>query len=242
MPRFFTDNIDCDHIEIVGQDARHIALSLRMKIGDSIIFCDGKGQDAECILESISPESVSAAVKKRFSSVSEPKTKVVLFQALPKSDKMEYIVQKSVELGVAKIIPVLTSRCISRPDEKTMNKKIDRLQKISDEAAKQSGRGILPKIGNLMNLKEALKEMSTYDLPILFYEHAEEPLSKTMENKEIHTIAVFIGSEGGFSEEEAKLAKEYGLHVTSLGPRILRCETAPVAGISAIMYAMGEMQ
>ena len=149
MPRFFVDSVESDTVEITGGDARHIALSLRMKIGERLVLCDGNGREAECEIKEICPESVVLSVVSRCDSKAEPKTEVILYQALPKFDKFEYIVQKSVELGVSRIVPVLTSRCISRPDEKTMAKKIERLQKIADEAAKQSGRGRLPKVSGL---------------------------------------------------------------------------------------------
>lgn len=242
MPRFFVDSLEKDIIEISGGDARHIALSLRMKTGERLMLCDGKGTDAECEIKEICPESVMLSVISRCASKAEPKTEVVLYQALPKFDKFEYIVQKSVELGVSRIVPVLTSRCISRPDEKTMAKKIERLQKIADEAAKQSGRGKIPEVSGLLSFKNAVKEMSTAKLPILFFEHAEEPLSEHMKKHSEGNIAILIGAEGGFSDEEAEYAVQNGVYSASLGPRILRCETAPIAAISAIMYAAGEME
>lgn len=242
MPRFFVDSVEGDAVEITGSDARHIALSLRMKCGESLVLCDGNGREAECEIRNICPESVVLDVLFRRDSAAEPKARVVLYQALPKFDKLEYIIQKSVELGVSKIVPVMTSRCISRPDEKTMAKKLERLRKIADEAAKQSGRGRLPEVGELLSFKNAVKEMSTADLPIFFFEHAKYPLRGCMEKYNGGKIAVLVGSEGGFSQEEADFAEENGLLCASLGPRILRCETAPVAAISAIMYAAGEME
>lgn len=242
MPRFFVDSVESDTIEITGGDARHIALSLRMKIGEHLVLCDGNGREADCEIKEICPESVVLSVASRCDSKAEPKTEVVLYQALPKFDKFEYIVQKSVELGVSRIVPVLTSRCISRPDEKTMAKKIERLQKIADEAAKQSGRGRLPKVSGLLSFKNAVKEMSTAKLPILFFEHGDIPLREHIENYSGGSVAILIGAEGGFSDEEASFAEENGVHSVSLGPRILRCETAPIAAISAIMYALGEME
>ncbi len=242
MPRFFVCSIDSENVEITGNDARHISLSLRVKRGEELIICDGKGREAECKIVSVCPESVMLSVVSRRDSAAEPKAKVVLYQALPKFDKLEYIVQKSVELGVSKVVPVMTSRCISRPDERTMAKKLERLRKIADEAAKQSGRGKLPEVGELLSLKNAVKEMSTAELPIFFFEHAKYPLRGCMEQYHGGKIAVLVGPEGGFSNEEAAFAETNGLLCASLGPRILRCETAPVAAISAIMYAAGEME
>ena len=230
-----------DPIVIGGGDARHIALSLRMKQGEELILCDGKGTEAVCAVASLCPESVVLDVKERRASETEPKTRVTLYQALPKADKMEYIVQKAVELGVYRIVPVLTSRCISRPDEKTAAKKRERLCKIAAEAAKQSGRGLIPEVDGVLTFKNAVKEMSTAGLPIFFFEHASLPLRKYMEKYTGGDIAVMVGAEGGFSDEEAAFAEENGLLSASLGPRILRCETAPVAALAAIMYAAGEM-
>lgn len=242
MPRFFVESLAGDPIVIEGGDARHIALSLRMKQGEELILCDGKGTEAVCTVASLCPESVVLEVKERRASETEPKTRVTLYQALPKADKMEYIVQKAVELGVYRIVPVLTSRCISRPDEKTAAKKRERLCKIAAEAAKQSGRGIIPEVDGVLTFKNAVKEMSTAGLPIFFFEHASLPLRKYMEKYTGGDIAVMVGAEGGFSDEEAAFAEENGLLSASLGPRILRCETAPVAALAAIMYAAGEME
>ena len=147
-----------------------------------------------------------------------------------------------MELGVSRIVPVLTSRCISRPDEKTMKKKLERLRKIADEAAKQSGRGKLPEVEEMLTFKNAVLKMAKAETPVFFFEHATFPLSEVMAKHSGGTIAIMVGSEGGFSDEEAAFAVEHGLLSTSLGPRILRCETAPVAALSAIMYATGEME
>ena len=242
MPRFFVDSVEGDFVEINGEDARHIALSLRMKNGEHLVLCDGKGREADAVIREAFPESVVLDVIERKDSAAEPKTEVVLYQALPKFDKLEYIVQKSVELGVSKIVPVLTSRCISRPDEKTMKKKLERLRKISDEAAKQSGRGKLPEVGEMLTFKNAVLKMCEAETPIFFFEHAEYPLREIMKKREGGTISMMVGSEGGFSDEEAAFAAEHGALIASLGPRILRCETAPVAALSAIMYAAGEME
>ena len=242
MPRFFVESVENDFIEKNGDDARHISLSLRMKKGESLVLCDGKGREAEAVIREAFPESVVLDITERRDSIAEPKTEVVLYQALPKFDKLEYIIQKSVELGVSKIVPVLSSRCISRPDEKTMKKKLERLRKIADEAAKQSGRGKLPEVGELLSFKNAVAEMVKAETPIFFFEHAEYPLHEIMEKRRGGKIAMMVGSEGGFSEEEAAFAAEKGALIASLGPRILRCETAPVAALSAIMYAAGEME
>ena len=242
MPRFFVESVESDFIEITGDDARHIALSLRMKNGEHLVLCDGKGREADAVIREAFPESVVLDILERKDSAAEPKTEVILYQALPKFDKLEYIIQKSVELGVTKIVPVLSSRCISRPDEKTMKKKLERLRKIADEAAKQSGRGRLPDVGELLTFKNAVLKMCEAETPVFFFEHAEYPLHEIMDKRTGGAIAMMVGSEGGFSDEEAAFAAEHGALIASLGPRILRCETAPVAALAAIMYAAGEME
>lgn len=242
MPRFFTGSLEGDRIAITGQDARHIALSLRMAVGETVTLCDGRGTDATGKIVSASPDEVTVEIDERHRSLSEPETELTLYQAMPKSDKMETIVQKAVELGAARIVPVMTSRCISRPDEKQMKKKAERLGKIAAEAAMQSGRGRIPEVGEMLTFGEALAEMSKADLPVMFYEHANASFTETMESFKGRTVAVLIGSEGGFSAEEAEKASLAGIKCLSLGPRILRCETAPLAAISAIMYSLGEME
>ena len=172
----------------------------------------------------------------RTPSRGEPPVRITLYQAMPKGDKLEFIVQKAVELGAAEIVPVLTSRCISRPDPRTMEKKRERLQKIALEAAKQSGRGMIPRVGPLLSWKEALEGMNRDQLAILFYEEAREPLGPLLRSRPA-SVSLLIGSEGGFSPEEAREAEERGLRPCTMGPRILRCETAPLYALSAITYS-----
>lgn len=242
MPRFFIDSLNENNVSITGPDAKHIALSLRMSKGNEIVLSDGKGIDAKGIIESICPDEIIVSVNEKYHSKAEPNVYLTLYQALPKFDKMEFIIQKATELGASKIVPVMTSRCISRPDEKQMKKKIERFRKIAEEAAMQSQRGIIPEIGDLVSFDKALDEIKSADLPIIFYECSDFPLSKAMKDFNGKTISILIGSEGGFSAEEAEKAKTKGIMSLSLGPRILRCETAPIAAISAIMYAAGEME
>jgi len=233
LPRFFLENINNGFAEIVGADATHISKSLRMKTGEKITICDTKGTDYLCEIESIS-ENVICKVISSEKTIAEPTVKVTLYQAIPKLDKMELIIQKCVELGVNEIVPVLTNRCISRPDKKTMEKKLDRYSKICFEAAKQSGRGIIPQVSQMISLKEAIDRMKADDLAIICYEGGGEKLSE-MNLTEKSTISVLIGGEGGFGEDEVELAIKNGIKKIGLGPRILRCETAPIAALSIIM-------
>jgi len=170
--------------------------------------------------------------------VQEASVQVTLYQSLTKGDKMDMIVQKAVELGVHRIVPVITSRCVSRPDEKSLRKKIERWQKISVGAAQQSCRGLVPQVSDAVSFQAALLESVENDLSIIFYEGGGESLSQLV-NKDIKSVAIFVGCEGGFDISEVQIAKEKGVIPATLGRRILRAETAPLAGISAIMCLSG---
>jgi len=239
MPRFFMEPPLADPVVITGEDARHIALSLRMKVGESLTLCDGEGNDYECVIESIDSVQVVAKVNKITVSKSEPSVFVTLYQGVPKSDKFETVVQKAVELGVGAIVPVMMSRCVSRPDEKSMAKKVQRWQKIAESAAKQSGRGTVPLVRDCISYEKALKEAK--GSKILFYECGGASLREVVlpEDKE---ISVFIGPEGGISGPEFEAAVAAGAAVSTLGPRILRTETAPLAALTAIMLLTGNME
>ena len=168
MPRFFTENIDQNSGSITGEDAKHIARVLRMKNGQPLTVCDTKGYDYACIIEGITEEQIDLKVLSRSPSVTEPNVSVHLYQAMPKADKLELIIQKAVELGVNSITPVMTRRCVSRPDAKSMKKKLERYNRIALEAAKQSGRGIIPQVNPLLELDQALGQMQQSGCPILF--------------------------------------------------------------------------
>lgn len=239
MPRFFTTDIRDGMAMISGEDAKHIAKSLRMRAGDTIVLCGLDGFEYQAEIREISDGFVTADITEQHICKTESAVRVSLFQALPKSDKLEWIAQKAVELGVYEITPVLTSRCVSRWDEKDAAKKIGRLNKIMLEAAKQSGRGMIPQMQPLCAFETAISRMKAANRAILFYECARRPLRELLGAKP-DTIAIMTGSEGGFSQEEAAFAEQNGVLTASLGARILRCETAPVAAISAIQYAMGE--
>ena len=240
MPRFFVEQGDPDEIVITGEDARHIGRSLRMRVGEALTVC-AQGMDYQCEIVRITDSEVYLHPETITPCAAEPSVQVTLYQAVPKQDKLAEIVQKAVELGVTRIVPVLTARCVARPTKADFGKKRDRLQKIAVSAAKQSGRGIIPEVGELLTWKEALAEMQTEDLAVMLYEEqggvrfGEVPLEGRQR------IGLFIGSEGGISEEEAAQAVEAGLHRVWLGKRILRCETAPTAAISVLMYLTGNM-
>ncbi len=233
MPRFFSDTPPAGgNIIITGDDARHIGYSLRMAAGETVTVCCG-GTDYVCRIEKITPESVFLSVVSSEQS-REPTVSLTLYQALPKTDKLEFIIQKSVELGAVSVVPVMTKRCVSRPDGQKFEKKLERLRKISLEAAKQSGRGIIPGVSGIIPFEECLDEMSKLDVGLICYEGGGKRLREISFPKG-GSIGLLIGPEGGFEPSEAEKAVERGLAPVWLGDRILRCETAPLAAISIIM-------
>ncbi len=239
MPRFFVSELSPLTV-ICGEDAGHISRSLRMKAGETLTLCDGSGQEADGVIESLSADAVSVRLGAAVPTAAEPQTKVSLYLAMPKGDKAELVIQKSVELGVNEVVLLLTSRCISRPKGNDVAKKIARLQKIADEAAKQCGRGILPKVRGILEFGQALEEMQQFDFAFTLYE-GECPSFRASLPQKGSRAALLIGSEGGFSLEEIEKAAAAGVKPVSLGKRILRCETAPIAALAALMFSLGEM-
>ncbi len=239
MPWFFTDReIDADKYIIEGETARHMLKSLRMKQGEELTLVTPSGIQLDCVLALASNDTAEVDIISRKTCENEPDVKITLYQALPKGDKMDYIVQKCVELGISEIVPVISARCVSRPDEKSLRKKLLRWQKIALEAAQQSRRGIIPKIGAALSFRQAVEKSKENELNIFFYELGGESVAQILTDKP-KTIGFFIGSEGGFEEKEAQLAAEAGAKTATLGKRILRAETAPLAALSVIMYQTG---
>lgn len=241
MPRFFIDETALcgDVITVRGGDAVHIGRSLRMKIGDDITFCR-EGTDFVSVIEKMTSEEVICRVKEEIPSSSEPSLRLTIFQALPKQDKPELIIQKCTELGAARIVFFISKRCVSRPDERSAEKKLLRWQKIAEEAAKQSGRGIIPEICGIISFDEAVRELCENDIPLLCFENGGERLSD-IDFSEKKTCGVMIGAEGGFDRSEADKCCENGAVPIWLGKRILRCETCPIAVTAMIMLSAGEM-
>lgn len=244
MPRFFVSDIGAGFIE--GEDARHIARSLRMRRGEPLTLCDGQGTDFHCEITDILSDRVYYEVLRQEKSISEPSVAVTLFQCLPKGDKMDGIIKKSVELGVYSIVPVISERCVSTPSGAALERKRERWQKIALEAAKQSGRGIVPQIERIVPFADAVKKFCALDTSVFFYEGGGESLKGILSEAEKRsaggTLGIFIGTEGGFSEQEVKEAYGGGARVATLGPRILRVETAPICVLSVVMYALGELE
>lgn len=238
MPRFFKEFFENEPF-IEGDDAKHIAKSLRMRIGEALTVCDTKGNDYNCTISAVLDGRVELNIENIVKTVSEPSVHVTLFQCLTKGDKMDLIVRQAVEMGVSEVIPTVSQNCVSRPDEKQLNKKQERWQRIADEAAGQSGRGILPKVLNAVSLADVAKKLQSFDRSYFFYELGGESVSKIASR--VKNIAIIIGPEGGFSAAEAEMLKSAGAITSTLGPRILRAETAPVAAVSLIMHCSDNM-
>lgn len=240
MPRFFADETSVcgDKIIVSGSDARHIGYSLRMKIGDEITFAR-EGMEYRCVIAGMTADSVSCDIIETVPSDCEPTVFVTLYQALPKSDKMAVIIQKTTELGVSRIVPFISARCVSRPDTKSADSKLKRWRKIAEEAAKQSGRGIIPEVAPIMPFYEAMKDMSA-DIRLMCYENGGIRLAEAgIDGKK--SIAVIIGAEGGFEYDETEKAALCGAVPIWLGKRILRCETCPPAVLAVIMNISGNL-
>ena len=228
---------------ITGQDVNHIRNVLRMKAGEQVGIRDGISRSYVCELENIGGEEIRARILEEDTNLSELPAELYLFQGLPKSDKMELIIQKAVELGVYEIIPVRTNRVIVKLDEKKEAKKIARWQQIAEGGAKQSGRGRIPEVKPVMALSEALTYAKNLEGVLIPYEKAEG-IGKTREIigglKGKKSVGIFIGPEGGFEEEEVAMAVEAGAEPVTLGKRILRTETAGLAMLAALGFWMEE--
>ncbi len=239
MPRFFVDAscIADGRVEIGGDDAHHISRSLRMACGETIIVCDQSGIEHVCELDSFGDKSVGARIVESRRSENEPPYRVTLYQAYPKGDKAEYIVQKAVELGAYEIVFFESSRCISRIIGEKQDKKIERYSRIALEAAKQCGRAIVPKVSEPLSFTNAVASAAQNEIALFCYEEeASQTLKGALDGKTPRTVSVMIGSEGGFSAEEALFAKNSGMIPIGLGNRILRTETASGYVLSALSY------
>lgn len=243
LPRFFTEkeNITEKAIYISGDDVKHISKVLRLRAGDEITVCDGDGTDYECRISEISADRVVADILGSCVNSAESDICITLYQGLTKGDKMDYIIQKCVELGVTKIVPVLTKRAVSRPSDG--DKKVVRWQKIAAEAAKQCGRGRIPEIGKICTFEEAsaIACENKDSLNLMPYEcESEKHLRDALKDFHGKKVNVFIGPEGGFDDSEVGIARAKGMKTITLGPRIMRTETAPLAISAVIMYELGD--
>ena len=243
MPRFFmlgTNKLGGTAI-ITGRDAEHIRV-LRLRPGEEMTICDGKGTDYKCRLVRSDKDEAEAEVLEVVQCPAEPSVSVKVLCGLPKGDKTDYIIQKSVEAGASEIIFFNSERVIQRTEG--VPKKLERWNRISEEAAKQSGRGIIPEVSWLGSFVEALDAAKQKEETFFMYETGErEKLTEALSNaKNLKSAAIITGPEGGFEKFEADMARACGFHVCSMGERILRCETAPVVALTALMFASGNLE
>lgn len=242
MVRFFVteEEMDSGFLVLTGENAAH-AKVLRLKNGEQVLVCDGQGRECLCTVSDVSPGQISLVVNSAQESVSEPKVLASVYMAFPKADKLEHVIQKATELGAYEIVAFPSARCVSRPDEKSLQKKQERWQKIAASAAEQSGRGRIPTVIVLKSYEAALKRAAQAEIAILFYENEHATtLRMALESKAFQTISLMTGPEGGLEAAEVDRAREAGLEICTLGSRILRCETAPLCALSAVMYHIGE--
>ncbi len=242
MVRFFVDPQELNEkfVTLTGENAQH-AKVLRLKVGEEILVCDGAGTEALCQIVGAAGGEWSLSVKTVRELVTEPAVQVSVYMAFPKADKLEHVIQKATELGAFEIVAFPSARCVSKPDEKSLKKKLERWQKIAASAAEQSGRGRIPQVRVLSSFKEALAEASGADKALLFYENEHAvTLKMALTSSPYKTVSLMTGPEGGLEEKEVQQAREAGLQVCTLGKRILRCETAPLCALSAVMYDADE--
>lgn len=241
MARFFvtSEELEQNQIVLTGENAQH-AKVLRLKVEEEVIVCDGEGREALCRVTALGSEPEVAVLERR-ASQTEAAVQVSVYLAFPKADKLEHVIQKATELGAYEVVAFPSARCISKPDEKSLRKKLERWQKIAASAAEQSGRGRIPQVRVLGSYKEALQEAAQADKPLMFYENEQAvTLKMALSSGDYKTVSLLTGPEGGLEEKEVEQAREAGLQVCTLGKRILRCETAPLCALSAVMYDAGE--
>ena len=242
MVRFFVtaEELLQDTPTLTGENAQH-AKVLRLKPGEEVLLCDGDGREALCTVTDFGKDYCSVSVLERRDSATEAAVRVSVYMAFPKSDKLEHVIQKATELGAYEIVTFPSARCISKPDDKSIKKKVERWQKIALSAAEQSGRGRVPQVVVLDSFSQALSRASQADKALMFYEHEEATtLHIALSDGNFATVSLLTGPEGGLEEKEVEQARAAGLQVCTLGRRILRCETAPLCALSAVMYAAGE--
>lgn len=245
MPKFFVEanQIEDNKIAIVGTDVNHIKNVLRLQVQENIEICNKETKENYlCQITKINENQINCEVVEKIEITTEPEIEVTIFQGIPKSDKMELIIQKSVELGVYSITPVEMTRCVVKLNDKDKTKKIERWQKISEVAAKQCGRDAIPKINNILTIKELSQQINQYDAIIVAYEKEKcntvKKELKYIKQKGLKRIGIVIGPEGGLEEKEVELLKSNGAKIITLGKRILRTETVALNVLSNIIYEL----
>lgn len=249
MHRFFVDTHQINSIQnriiIENEDVKHISRVLRLKEKDKVEICDGENTEYICEIQSIDKNSVLLSIINKKQSIKEPSIKTVLYQGVPKGDKMSFIIQKTVELGITEIIPVEMKRTVVQFCDKDKQNKIDRWKKIALEATKQSKRGIIPAVHSPLNFDQALEHSKKNQLNIMPYENENKKgfraVMESLNKDNIDNIGIWIGPEGGLDEEEVAKAINNKIHLITLGPRILRTETAGFTTLSLIMYELGDL-
>lgn len=246
MPRFFVraEQIENGTVTILGDDAHHLSRSLRMAAGERITVCDMQKNEYECVLKEFLPDRVLAEVVASRKCDTEPPYRAEVYQALPKGDKLDSIIQKAVECGAAELTTFESERCVARVKGESEEKKVERRRRIALEAAKQSGRGMLPTVHPTCSFEEAVKRASAADIPLFCYEGDDtQPLAQLLRkaarekgSDEPPRISLMIGSEGGFSQKEVRIAREAGMIPVGLGRRILRTETAAAFALACLVY------
>ena len=238
---FAREAITAEYYTITGEDAAHISRSLRMRVGEALTLCTADGRRHSCEITAINRETVTVRVISSTECEQEPSVRVSLYIAMMKGDKLDDVIQKAVELGVYEITPFLSARCVSRPDEKSLVKKQQRWQKIADNAASQSRRGLIPRVNPCIDISQIPEAAERCDKAIVCYECGGAPL-RSLISPQQQNIALITGSEGGFEEAEIETLKEAGVSVATLGKRILRAQTAPVAALCAAMLLTGNLE
>jgi len=246
MRRFFIEQtkITSTKIFITGSDAAHIKKVLRMKSGDRIGLFDGRGFEYEARIENLLAGSVEVSITKRFLSASESPVQIIVAQALLKDKKMDILARQLTEIGITKLIPFTSIRSVPRPDKKRLSERRKRWEKIAIEALKQCRRGHVTEIGETITFNDVIKIDDECDLKIVFWENESKPISNAVQqvhDRHYRKILAVLGPEGGFTEKEIEDARACGFVTASLGPRILRAETATVAACTILQYLFGDM-
>ena len=242
MPhRYFTTEISDGTATLRGADAHHLARVMRARLGDTVILCDGNAVEYTATITGFGPETVEFSVEPGYPSAAEPSVEVTLFVGYPKQDKLEQVIRHGVELGCTHFVPFFSRYCVAAP--KKEEQKNERYNRIAAEAAKQAGRAMLPHVALPLNdFAAVFKAFADFDVVLFFYEGGGAPLREVLHPGQYKRVAIVTGSEGGFSVEEAEAAKAAGAVTVGLGPRILRCETAPLAALTSVMLLTGNLE
>lgn len=246
MDRFFVEkknvNLENNTCIIEGEDVKHISKVLRCRVGEELEICDNDNNEYICEITSIDKSEVQLNIIDKVDIKRESDLKIKVYQGLPKGPKMEMILQKLTEVGVDEIILVQTKRTVVKVEDKKEDKKIERWERIIYEAAKQSKRGKIPKLRGILSFKEALSDMNKNDLNIAPYENERtKSIKQAIKGQDINNIGIFVGPEGGFEDTEIKAIEDIGGQSVSLGPRILRTETASLVASSIVLYELSDL-